>query len=117
MPTLNYTCQGQNKVAAVTFTGDTFSVNHTIAFGATKVSDIGMIPANCTGILIDSDIACTVDCGSNSPLTITAGIPFLWILSDGRSNPFAGASALSFTIVSLEASGSGEVRIAFGVPT
>lgn len=117
MPSLTYICQGQQKIVDVNITGDVFSFNHTISFGDTKVSDIAMIPANCTGIIIDSDIDCTVDCGSNSALTITGGIPFIWILNDGRANPFAGASALSFTIVSTEGSGSGEIRVYFGVPT
>lgn len=115
--TLSYACQGNQKTLLATFTGDTVSFDHTLAFGATWVSGVGMIPANCTGILIDSDIDCTVDCGSNDPITITAGIPYLWILNDGRACPFAGSSSTSFTIVSTEGSGSGEVRVFFGVPT
>lgn len=116
MADISYPCEGQNKVVPLGFTGDVFSFAHTISFGDTKITDFAMIPANCTGILIDSDIDCTVDCGSNDPIPITSGIPYLWILNDGRACPFAGASALSLTIVSTEGSGSGEIRFYIGLP-
>jgi len=108
---VQYTCQGQLKQPSVSLTGDEFSFTTTVAFGETEVSNIGAIPNNIVEVIIDSDIACTVDCGTNSPTTIVAGVPLIWCTGCGLTAPFAGASIASFTIVSTEGSGSGEVRI------
>lgn len=103
--------QGQRQTKNVSLAGDEISISTDVAHGATEVTNIGVIPNNIVEVVIISDIACTVDCGSNSASTLTAGVPMVWATGCGLTAPFAGASLTSFTIVSTESETDGTVNI------
>lgn len=111
--TLSYVCQGQQRERVVNETGDYNSLEETLSFGATRVTNQGVVPEDVVELIVDTDIACTIDCGSNSALTIAAGKICHWSLSSGITSPLAGSTLTAFTIVSTESEGSGDVRIAW----
>lgn len=111
--TLNYVCQGQQRERLVDETGDYNTLVETVAFGATRVTNQGVVPEDVVELIVDTDIAITFDCGSNSALTIAAGKLCHWSLSSGITSPLAGSTLTAFTIVSTESEGSGDVRIAW----
>jgi len=111
--TVNYVCQGQQRERLVNETGDYNSLLETVAFGATRVTNQGVVPEDVVELIVDTDIACTIDCGSNSALTLAAGAICHWSLGSGITSPLAGSTLTAFTIVSTEASGSGDVRVAW----
>jgi hypothetical protein len=105
------TVQGAQVIAPVSLTGDEFSISTAIAGGATEVTNTGVIPDSLVEVVIVSDVACTVDCGSNAASTIAANIPMVWCTGCGLTAPFAGSSILSFTIVNSNAEVAGTVKI------
>ena len=108
---VQYVCQGQQKSPSVSLSGDEISISTAIAAEATEVTNIGVIPNNIAEVVIYSDVDCTVDCGTNSPSTITGGQIMVWSTGCGLTAPFAGASLASFTIVSTDAVNAGTVEI------
>lgn len=106
-----YQVQGQPKTASVNLTGDGVGFDTAIAGGATEVTNIGVIPNNIVEVVIASTVNCTVDCGTNSPSTISASIPMVWCVGCGLTAPFAGSSLASFTIVNSDAETAGTVSI------
>jgi hypothetical protein len=114
--TLQYIVQSQLKTPSFNETGDYNGCTTTVPFGATRATTLEVKPDTIRELIIDTDIACTVDFGDADPITLAAGAFYEWHLSSGVPRYFTGSSAIPFTIVSTEGSASGEVRIAFKTP-
>lgn len=111
---LTYVCQGVQKTPSINALGDYLSINTTVAHGATKETTSGPKPSALTELIIDTDVACTVNCGEETALTLPAGGLYVWSNKSGVDCYFQTATEVTpFTIVSTEASADGEVRIAW----